>query len=318
MWAEMKWGGNKMTKEKRSVEIQKKQRWGSVAVAFAYVCWGLLTVFWNLLAEINAVYILAQRILWSMVFMGIYMTVMGKWKEIFYVFCDFRKIGVCFICGILITINWGVYIYAVNNGHVLDASLGYFIEPILVASIGMLIFHEKLSAMEKVTFWFAAAGLLYMIFVKKTFPALALLIAGSFAVYGAVKKKLDLTPHASLFMETLCMTPLALIFIIYAEMHGLGSSGILHETQFLLLPATGIITSVPLLLFNIGVREIPYYLSGIFMYINPTLQFLMGIFYFHEGIDVQRLTAFVIIWIGILFTIYEKGKIMKRSRLTHG
>lgn len=307
-----------MTRKKRgNAGIQKRQTWGAAAVALAYACWGFLTIFWNLLAEVNAVYILAQRILWSMVFMGIYMAVLGKWKEILPIFCDCRKLGICLTCGILITINWGVYIYAVNSGHVLDASLGYFIEPILVASIGMLVFREKLSAMEKVTFWFAVAGLLYMIFVKQTFPVLAILIAGSFAVYGAVKKKLDLTPHASLFMETLCMTPLALVFIVYAEMHGMGTGGILHGAQFLLLPASGVITSIPLLLFNTGVREIPYYISGILMYINPTLQFLMGLFYFHEEMDAQRLTAFVIIWIGILFTIYEKGKMMKQSGLEH-
>ena len=291
---------------------QKKQTLGVMEVAFAYVCWGLLTVFWNLLADVNPVYILAQRILWSMVFMGIYITAVGKWQEITAVFHNMHDLGICFICGVLITVNWGVYIYAVNSGHVLDASLGYFIEPILVASIGMLVFREKLSRMEKITFWFAAAGLLYMMVMKKTFPALALLIAGSFAVYGAVKEKLDITPQASLFMETLCMTPLALGFIIFAEARGMGSLGVLHGAQFLLLPACGVITSVPLLLFNIGIKEIPYYLSGILMYINPTLQFLMGLFYFHEEMDIQRFTAFVIIWIGILFTVYEKVQMMKK------
>lgn len=303
-----------MTDKEKMGNVVQKQRWGALIVAFAYVCWGFLTIFWNILEDVNSVYILAQRIIWSMVFMGIYMTVLGRWKEIFPIFCDLHKLGICFVCGILITINWGVYIYAVNSGHVLDASLGYFIEPILVAAIGMLVFREKLSSMEKVTFWFAMAGLFYMIVVKRMFPVLAVLIAGSFAAYGAVKKKLVITPHASLFMETLCMTPLALVFVVYAEINGMGSAGVLHGAQLMLLPVCGIITSVPLLLFNIGVREIPYYLSGILMYVSPTLQFLIGLLYFQEEMDIHRFVAFLIIWVGILFTIHEKVHMMRSSQ----
>lgn len=292
--------------------MKKRETWGALAAAAAYACWGFLTIFWNLLGEVNSVYILAQRIIWSMVFMGIYMLVLRKGKEIRQVLCDVHKLGTCFLCGVLITINWGVYIYAVNSGHVLDASMGYFIEPVLVAAIGLLVFRERLSRMEKITFWFAVTGLVYMILVKRTFPTMALLIAGSFAVYGAVKKKLSITAHASLFMETLCMTPFALLFVAYAEANGMGSAGVLHGAQFILLPACGVVTSVPLLLFNIGVREIPYYLSGILMYINPTLQFLMGLIYFQEELDIHRFIAFVIIWAGILFTVYEKVQMMKK------
>lgn len=134
---------------------------------------------------------------------------------------------------------------------------------------------------------------------------LALLISGSFALYGALKKNLDISPYASLFMETLCMTPFALLFALWADHAGMGSIGVLSGTGFLLLPACGIITSVPLLLFNIGVKEIPYYISGILMYINPTLQFLMGLFYFHEELDTNRLVAFCFIWFGILFTVAD-------------
>lgn len=292
----------------------KKETFGALAVTATYVCWGLLTVFWNLLNEVNSMYILTQRIVWSMVFMGFFMAVCGKWKDILPVFKSPKNLGICFLCGILVTINWGVYIYAVNSGHVLDASLGYFIEPVLVALLGMIAFREKLSKMEKITFVFAVVGLLYMLVMTGTVPILALLIAGSFAAYGAVKKTLDIPPYASLFMETLCMTPFALLFIFWAEQNGKGSGGVLAGAQLLLLPACGIVTSIPLLLFNVGVREIPYYLSGILMYINPTLQFLMGLFYFHEEMNQNCLIAFAIIWIGILFTVYEKGKLMVAKR----
>ena len=294
--------------------MKQKETWGTLEVAFAYVCWGLLTIFWNLLSQVNSVYILAQRILWSMIFMGIYMLAFGKWQEISHAIRDKKVMITCFICGVLVSVNWGVYIFAVNSGHVLDASMGYFIEPVLVALIGMLAFREQPSRMEKITFLCAVLGLLFMIVRTRTFPTMALFIAGSFAVYGAVKKKLGITAHASLFLETLCMTGFALLFTIYAEASGQGSMGVLSGMQFLLIPACGVVTSIPLLLFNVGVREIPYYFAGILMYINPTLQFLMGLFYFHEKLDTNRLIAFCLIWFGILFTIYEKVQTMRKER----
>lgn len=294
--------------------MKKGTVWGTISVAVCYAAWGLLTVFWNLLDEVNPVYILSQRIIWSMVFMAIYMLVLGKWHEIKAAFADKKILSTCMLSGILVTINWGVYIYAINSGHVLDASLGYFIEPVLVGTLGVLAFKEHLSKMEKITFACAIAGVIYMVIRTRTIPVMALIIGISFAFYGAVKKKLTLTPHASLFMETLCMTPFALLFVLYAETHGIGGLGVLHGAQRLLLPACGIVTSVPLLLFNIGVKEIPYYISGILMYINPTLQFFMGIFYFKEPMNQDKLVAFIIIWIGILFTVYEKGKMIRGQK----
>ena len=279
---------------------------GGFAVAAAYVMWGFLTIFWNLLGEVNPVYILAQRIIWSMVFMGIYITVIGGIGEIKTIFKDKKTLLICLVCGVLVTINWGVYIYAVNSSHVLDASLGYFIEPVLVGLIGLIIFKEKLSTLEKITYGFAAVGLVYMVVRTGVFPILSIVIAASFAIYGAVKKNLSITPQASLFMETLFMTLPAIIFTAFAETHGMGIVGVISGWKYLLLPACGIVTSVPLLLFNIGVKKIPYYFSGILMYINPTIQFLMGTFYFHEPLNKDRLISFIFIWVGILFTIVDK------------
>lgn len=291
-----------------------KRSFGVPAVAFAYFAWGMLTLFWNLLSEVNPVYILSQRIIWSMVFMGLYIVAAKKTGEIKALFKQKKDLMICFVCGVLVTINWGVYIYAVNSSHVLDASLGYFIEPVLVGLIGLIVFREKPSLLEKITFVFAAVGLIFMIVKTGTFPYLSLLIAGSFAIYGAVKKNLKLTPEVSLFAETLWMTPFALIFAFIAEWKGFGSLGVLHGAQFLLLPACGIVTSLPLLSFNIGVKKIPYYLSGIIMYINPTLQFLMGTFYFKEPMDKNRLIAFIIIWVGILFTLTDKILLSRKEK----
>ncbi|MBQ1252224.1 MAG: EamA family transporter RarD, partial [Firmicutes bacterium] len=237
----------------------------------------------------------------------------GNTNEIRSVFRDRRLLGFCFLAGILISVNWGSYIFAVSHGFVLDASLGYFIEPIVVSLIGVLFFKERMSKAEWITFGFAAVALVYMIFSLKTLPFLALVIAFSFALYGAVKKKLSLSANTSLFMETLCVSPFALLFIAYGEMAGLGCGGVFHGWQFLLLPLCGIVTAIPLLLFNIGVKKIPYYLSGILMYINPTLQFLIGLFLMGEDLVLHELIAFIVIWCGISFTIAEKMKLMKKA-----
>lgn len=284
---------------------------GSLIVFLSYIIWGFLTLFWSLLEEVNSLYILAQRIAWSMALMAIYISVKGGWSEIKTVFQNKKYLVTCFISGVLVTINWGMYIYAVTNGHVLDSSLGYFIEPILVALVGLLLFKETMSKAEKITFVFALAAVVYLIAVTRTIPTIALVIALSFCAYGAVKKKLNISAHASLFLETLFMTPFALIVIIYMELNGTGCIGVLHGWKYLLLPLCGVVTSLPLLLFGIGVKLIPYYIAGIIMYVSPTISFILGLVYFHETLDIHRLVAFLLIWIGIAITIGEKCKLMK-------
>ena len=294
--------------------MEKGRKLGLVTVTGSYVLWGLLPAFWALLAQVNSVYILAQRIIWSLVFMGLYLAVTRGWGEIIRVFRDKQALGKCLICGVLITLNWGVYIYSVNSGHVLDASMGYFIEPVLVALLGVIAFRERPTTAEKLTFLFAAGGIVYLIVRTGSVPLLALAIGLPFSVYGAVKKHLDLSAQASLFMETLLMVPFALAFSWWWSARAGGMEAVLGGASFWLLPACGVVTSIPLLLFNLGVKEIPYYFSGILMYINPTLQFLMGLLYFQEPMDADRLIAFVIIWVGILFTMGEKIKLIQAER----
>lgn len=294
--------------------MEKGRKLGLATVTGSYVLWGLLPAFWALLAQVNSVYILAQRIIWSLVFMGLYLAVTRGWGEIIRVFRDKQALGKCLICGVLITLNWGVYIYSVNSGHVLDASMGYFIEPVLVALLGVIAFRERPTTAEKLTFLFAAGGIVYLIVRTGSVPLLALMIGLPFSVYGAVKKHLALSAQASLFMETFLMMPFALLFSWWWSAQAGGMETVLGGASFWLLPACGVVTSIPLLLFNLGVKEIPYYFSGILMYMNPTLQFLMGLLYFREPMDADRLIAFVIIWVGILFTMGEKIKLIQAER----
>lgn len=295
----------------------KEQLSGTLTVLATYIMWGLLPAFWNLLAGVNSVFILSQRIIWSLVFMGVILLVTRRFGEVRQVFRNKKMLITCLISGILITINWGLYIWAVNSGHVIDASMGYFIQPVVVALVGVLAFRERPSVLEWVTFGFAMAGILFLVFRSGTVLLIALALGVTFAVYGAVKKNIPIGGEASLFMETLLMTPLALAFTVYAAASGMeGCVGVLSGWSWLLLPACGVVTSLPLLCYNLGVKKIPFYMSGILMYINPTLQFLMGLFYFREPLDHNRLYAFIFIWVGVLFTLADKLRLMRKNRKT--
>lgn len=291
--------------------MRDNRKQGIAGVLVSYVCWGLLTAFWDLLKSIDPVYILAQRVIWSMAFMLLFLALRRRLSDIRQIFSSLKTIGLSLLSGILVCINWGVYIYAINSGHVLDASLGYFLEPIFVTAIGVFGFHEKMRPLEKVTAACSVAGVAYLIFTYRVVPVLAILIGLSFAVYGAVKKKLTLDAELSLFAETLMVTPLALAFCIIQEARGTGSLTVFHGAQFLLFPMAGVVTSIPLLCFNQGVRRIPYYLTGILMYVNPTIQFLMGLFYFGEALELPRLTAFIFIWIGVAFALVQNVRDMR-------
>lgn len=286
---------------------------GTLLVIITYICWGLLSIFWALLGDVNPFYVLSNRILWSMVILAVYFTVSRNWKEIQQVFKSSKMIFTTILAGLLVTINWGTYIYAINRGHVLDASMGYFLEPVLVAAVGMIAFKEKPSILEKITFGFSIAALCYIIIQTKTFPVLSIAIGLSFAFYGAVKKFIKLGANAGLFMETFWMTLPAFIFCFVSEKTGNGVFGILPASKMILLPMCGLVTLIPLILFSIGVKKLPYYLSGILMYINPTLQFLVGLFYFKEELNTVKLTAFIIIWVGLLFTVADKIRLAKKS-----
>ena len=295
--------------------MEKQRRaFGTITVFLTYVLWGVLGIYWGLLNEVNPVYILANRILWSAVFMGLYALLRHRSGEIKSVLADKKALGKCFLCAVLITVNWGVYIYAINSGHTLDASLGYFIEPVLVGLIGVAAFKERPTRLERATFILAVIALGYMLLRTGTLPYLAILIAGSFAAYGGVKKNWDLSPEVSLFLETLCMAPFSLGFILWAEANGRGVMGTATSAELILLVVSGIATSVPLLLFNTGVKHIPYYFSGILMYINPTIQFLVGIFYFKETLDTDRLVAFIIIWVGVLLALFDKVRRIRQEK----
>lgn len=293
------------------MNTERERRTGIIEVLTAYILWGFLPLFWNLLDEVPAFYILFSRALWSLAFCVIYLSVLKKWGRIKELFQDKNVVKRCLLSGIFICINWGAYIWGVNGGHVLDCSLGYYLNPILNVLLGVLIFRERLKKQEWIAVAFAAAGVLYLIISSGTVPVLALILAISFGTYGMIKKGLTVNSDESLFMETLLVSPLAVAFIIFSEMNGMGAVGVLNGAQWLLLPLAGIVTAIPLLVYSAGVQKIPFYLTGMIMYLNPTIQFFLGVFVYKEPIDMNRIISFIFIWIGIF--IMTAGNMKKNK-----
>lgn len=288
--------------ERRIINMitDRERRTGILQVLFTYIAWGFLPIFWKMLDEVPSFYVLFSRALWSLLFCIIYLTVLKKWDRIKELFRDKNIVRRCLLSGILICINWGGYIWGVNGGHVLDCSLGYYLNPILGVVLGVLVFREKLNKYEWTAVILAVTGVLYLIIKAGVIPGLSLLLAGSFGTYGLIKKGMAISSDESLFMETILVSPVAVAFLIYSEMNGMGASGILNGAEWVLLPMAGIVTAIPLLVYSAGVQKIPFYLAGMIMYLNPTIQFFLGVFLYKEPIDMDRIVSFAVIWAGIL------------------
>ena len=286
---------------------------GTLAVILSYVLWGLLPIFWKTLADVDSFYVVACRMVFSLVVSAALLPAMhavGKARE---ALKSRRMVGLMFCCGVLITFNWGVLIYCVAENRVLDVSLAYYINPLLAILVGFICFKERLSAAQWVSVAIAAAGVAAPMVMEGQFPLLAVLCGLSFAVYGAVKKVANIPGEVSTFMETLLMTPFALVFILIAELDGGPlATGQLAGWRLLLLPAAGVATFLPAFLYSAGIRTTSMSLSGVLMYINPTLQLFCGLVLYDEVMGTDMLIAFVCVWAATI--IYLASDFIQRKK----
>ena len=292
-----------------SIQLSKEtEKSGILQVFGSYVLWGIFPVFWKLLSELHSVYVLSSRIVWSAVFCLILIVLTKKTDELKAVLTDRKMCRTMMCSGVAIAVNWGIYIYAVNSGHILDASLAYYMNPLIVIALGFFLFHEKLVLRQWLAIVIAALGILIAVVAYGEFPLFAIIIGTSFAIYGAIKKNVKCNGLISTFVEALFLTPFALAFILWAEMGQAGAIGTLEGLEFLLIPMSGVVTSIPLLLFSIGVAKVSMSLTGILMYINPTLQLLIGVLLYHETFDFAKTIMFVCVWIGVVLFISARKK----------
>ena len=286
---------------------------GTVYVTLSYVLWGLLPVFWKLLADVDSFYVLACRVVFSLVVSAALLPLLGEARRAKDALKNKRLVWLMLCCGLLISFNWGVLIYCVAAERVLDVSLAYYIHPLLAILVGFICFRERLSAAQWIACAIAAAGVAAPMVMAGEFPILAVLCGLSFAIYGAVKKVANIPGELSTFMETLLVVPFAIAFIIYCEANGGPvASGQLSGWRLLLLPAAGAVTFLPVYLYSAGIRTTSMGLSGVLMYINPTLQLLIGLLY-GETLGTDMLVTFACVWIATAIYLISGAKSRKRA-----
>ncbi len=286
------------------------RRTGMIAALSTYLIWGVLPLYWNLLARAEANEILAHRIIWSFFFMVVVLMVTKRWqsfKEDCRALWQNKKRGaVLLLAAFTISLNWLTYIWAVNHGHVIDTSIGYYINPLMSVLFGIVFFRERISGLKKISLLLAAIGIVLMTYELGKLPWVAVVLAVSFSVYGALKKQLHLNPFSSITLETLLMVPFAVPYIGMLMMSPANHFSLATPDLALYLMGTGVVTAVPLVLFSYGANLLPLNVLGFFQYISPTIGLLLGIFFFHETFGMAQISALGFVWAAIvLFTVAE-------------
>ena len=281
-----------------------------MAALSTYLIWGVLPLYWNLLARAEANEILAHRIIWSFFFMVVVLMVTKRWqsfKEDCRALWQNKKRGaILLLAAFTISLNWLTYIWAVNHGHVIDTSIGYYINPLMSVLFGIVFFRERISGLKKISLLLAAIGIVLMTYELGKLPWVAVVLAVSFSGYGALKKQLHLNPFSSITLETLLMVPFAVPYIGMLMMSPANHFSLATPDLALYLMGTGVVTAVPLVLFSYGANLLPLNVLGFFQYISPTIGLLLGIFFFHETFGMAQISALGFVWAAIvLFTVAE-------------
>lgn len=277
---------------------------GALAAASCYAAWGLFPVYWKQLAGIDAIELIAHRHVWSLLFVGLVMAVGVGPGPLLAAVRSRAAVGWHAASGVLLTLNWLVFVWGVNHGRVLEASLGYFLVPLVNVGLARFVLREQLRRAQWIAIASATIGVLVLLVRVGRLPWIALSLAGTFGLYGLLRKKSPLGPLVGLGLETLLLFPFAAGFLLWRQQSGIGALGRVSGHTHLLLLSAGVVTAVPLLLFAYGARRIRFSTLGLLQYIAPTVQFALGVWLYHEAFSRERAAAFAFIWAGLaLYTV---------------
>lgn len=286
----------------------------------AYGLWGFLPIFFVLLVPATAVEIVAWRIALSLVFCALLLTVTRTWGRLFAILRDRRTVLIMGAAGILILINWLVYVYATLSDRVVEASLGYFTNPIVTVLLGVFVLRERLRIAQWVSIGISAVAVLVLAINYGQLPWIALVLAFSFGTYGLIKKQVGgrVDALSGLTLETAWLTPLAIIALIVTSVTSGLTIGTVSTAHTLLLLSAGAVTAVPLLLFAAAARRLPLTYLGLTQYLAPILQFLFGVFVFHEDMPFARWMGFALVWVALIvltIDMFAAGRGPRRARV---
>lgn len=269
---------------------------GALAAAICYLLWGLVPLYWKQLTSVNPVELIAHRIVWSVAFLLVLVGLQRGFGGVRDALRTPRSIALNFLSALLLTANWGFYVWGVNTGHVIETSLGYFLVPLVNVITGRFLLHEHLRRLQWVAIALATAGVVLMFLRLDRPPWIALVLAATWGSYSLMRKQSPLGSVAGLTVETLLILPLAIAFLAWRHHAGEGALGQVDlRTQILVLSA-GVITAVPLLLFGFAARRIRLSTLGLLQYVAPSVQLMLGIWVYHESFSRSRAIAFSFIW----------------------
>jgi chloramphenicol-sensitive protein RarD len=278
---------------------------GILSAALAFLCWGLFPLYFHAIDEVPPLQILAHRMIWSLLFLLIVLAVRRQWDWL-RLARQPRVLGVFVASACLLSVNWLIYIWAVNNGHVIESSLGYFINPLVNIMFGYLLLKERLRRPQWLAIAVAALGVAWLTWQAGTIPWIALSLAASFGGYGLMRKIAPLGALEGLSFETMVLFPLAAAYAAWLTAHGQNAFiNTPSNTTRLLLMAAGPVTAIPLLLFAGAARRIPLSVLGLLQYVTPTMQFMLGVWLFHERFTAERMVGFALIWIALVLFALE-------------
>jgi chloramphenicol-sensitive protein RarD len=288
-----------------------REQTGLVAGLLSYVIWGLFPLFWPLIESAGTVEILAHRIVWSLAFLVVVLALTSGFAWVRTI--GRRRMLQLSLAAALITVNWGVFIYAVNSDHVVDSALGYYINPLVSVALGVLVLHEHLRPRQRMAVTLGAIAVLVLTAEYGKPPWIALTLACSFGLYGLVKKQVGLEGTQSLAVETSLLTLPALAYVIVLQKSGDATFLTEGSGHALLLAAGGVVTAIPLILFGIAAIRIPLSTIGLMQYIAPTMHFIIGVALFGEDMPPGRVAGFVLVWIALaLLTVDALGALRPR------
>ncbi len=297
-------------------ESRKDYKLGVLLAIGCQIAWGFLPIYWQSLKPIDSAIIVLYRIVTMFVFSLIGARMKYSFKEIFGPLKDKKLLFRTFIAGLILTANWSIYIWSINSGRVIQAAIGYYIEPIVICVFGIVLFKEKVTKYNGTAMGFALLAVVVILLHFGQLPSVALGLAITWAVYSVVKKTSKQPTIIALVHETLPFAIMATIAIIYIESKGIGALSMEMPGKYSLMLLSGLATVIPVALFGMAATKVPLYVLGLAQYINPTITLVCGIFLFNEELDLVQVGAFVLIWIGLIFfTIGELVNARKQMQI---
>ncbi len=288
---------------------------GLILGVLSFTIWGLLPLYWRLVDAISPFQIFAHRVIWSLLFVISIILVRSNWNN-FKIEFKKPKVWLQFIGpAVIISINWITYIWAVNNGYVIETSLGYYINPLILILLGSIVYKERLNRLQMWGVLFALAGVILKTLAYGKIPIISIVLALTFAFYGLLKKRTKVDSVTGLAFETLIISIPALIYLIYIELSLNGIRGNLPSYYWILIMLSGIATATPLLLYAEGLKRLPLKIMGFIQYISPSISLFLGIFIFDELFDIWSLIAFGLVWIGLIFFSFSQVLLLKNEHI---